>query len=169
MHCIRCQHVRTDAEFYKSRGKSKQPCKECINKYMFVYSRARYASVEGRAKQIFNNAKCRAKKRGIEFNLKFEFLRMFLEAGFCPKTGFKFDFNVPDNKYVGNLAPSLDRVNASKGYTNDNIQIVCNMFNMGKSDADELDFIAMCLAVADRNQNNQAAIARMNELRNAEL
>jgi hypothetical protein len=168
--CTKCGAEKALTEFYRhcnAKDGYKSICKECINSKMFVYSRNRYSSKEGRAKQMFNSAKCRAKKRNIEFNLSFELVRSLVEIGHCPKTGFRFNLIVPDDTNIGPLAPSLDRKEASKGYTNENVQIVCNMYNMGKSDADELDFIAMCLAVAERNANNQAAIARLAELKNA--
>jgi hypothetical protein len=170
--CTKCGVEKTLSDFYKksdSKRGVKSVCKKCVNQQMFIYSRNRYATVHGRASQMFNSAKYRAKKRNISFDLDFNYIKLLVEMGYCAQTGLKLDLNVNDETHYGFFAPSLDRVDAKKGYTNDNIQVVCNMYNMGKSDADELNFIAMCMAVAERNSNNQAAIDRLNELRNAKL
>lgn len=62
------------------------------------------------------------------------------------------------------FGPSLDRIDNTRGYEPDNIQLVCNMFNIGKGEHRETDFIAMCMLVAKKNANHHAAIVRLAEL-----
>lgn len=124
---------------------------------------------ENRARIIFNSARSRARKTNREFDLTIEGLRELLKVGICFATGFRLDFNPSDKSLRNPLAPSIDRRDNTKGYTTENIQLVCNMYNCGKGEANEIDFIAMCLAVAEHNRNNVAAHERLKELRDAGL
>lgn len=44
------------------------------------------------------------------------------------------------------FAPSIDRIESKKGYTSDNIQIVCQIVNRAKNEYSQEMFDAMCLA-----------------------
>jgi hypothetical protein len=124
-------------------------------------------SIKGRASDLLRNARVRACEFNREFNLTRSFIISKLELGICEKSGIIFDFSADFTTWQNPFSPSIDRKDNSKGYTIDNVQVVCTMFNVGKSEHSEIDFIAMCLAVAEMNSNNEAAIARMNELCNA--
>lgn len=126
-------------------------------------------SSKGRARILHYSAKKRASLSGVEFTLERFVIETYLEIGHCWMTGFKFDYSSPTDASRNPFAPSIDRKNNSKGYIAENVQVVCNIYNTGKNDYNELDFIAMCMAVADRNQNNPDALKRLNELRNAGL
>lgn len=170
--CIKCRQSKPFGDFYlQSTGRDgrKATCKTCVNEQMLAYSRNRYASPIGRAKQMFNSAKCRAKRDGIEFTIYLDQILILVSLGYCPKTGFRFDLTPPRRGQTNPFTPSIDRIDAKKGYEPNNIQVVCNMFNMGKSDHNEIDFIAMCLAIAERNSTNPIAAVRLLELRNARV
>ena len=47
------------------------------------------------------------------------------------------------------FAPSIDRIDSSKGYTPDNIQIVCCAYNMGKKNMSDDDFENFILKAAE--------------------
>jgi hypothetical protein len=128
-----------------------------------------YATPLGRAKNICSNAKTRANEAGKEYNLSLDYVHALIALGYCQKSGIAFDLSRSNGSLANPFAPSIDRINNSRGYTNDNIQIVCTMFNLGKCDAVEIDFIAMCVAVAERYKDDPAVIARLAELRNARL
>lgn len=75
---------------------------------------------------MFNSAKTRAKKAGIEFSIT---LNDLVIPEICPislrpltRDGLRGD------------SPSLDRVDNSKGYTRDNIRIISNRCNSRKGD-----------------------------------
>lgn len=70
-------------------------------------------------------AKRRAKKKGLEFSIKKE--DVFL-PDLCPV------FNVPMIKGTI-MAPSLDRIDSSKGYVKDNVQVISTLANRMKSNA----------------------------------
>ena len=47
--------------------------------------------------------------------------------------------------------PSIDRIDNNKGYTTDNCQIVCNMYNTGKGQHTDLEFLDFCKKVVEFN------------------
>lgn len=133
------------------------------------YNKYRQSTIAGRATVLLNSAKTRAKKNKREISLTHENVKNMLSFGVCWVTGFKLDLNVEHATRKNPFGPSLDRRDNSKDYTPENTQIVATMVNDAKNEYDEIDFIAMCMAVAERNSNNQNAINRLNELRNARL
>lgn len=86
---------------------------------------------------MFNNSKQRAKKAGLEYTIT---LNDIVIPDYCPVLGIKLDTG--DRRKKGN-APSIDRIDNSKGYTKENIMVVSNRANMIKNNAtiDELIMI----------------------------
>ncbi|MGB1546354.1 MAG: hypothetical protein ACPHDJ_07345 [Candidatus Puniceispirillaceae bacterium] len=78
----------------------------------------------------------RAKKKGWEFDLTDEWYWQIVNAGFCQKTGLPF---VMDATRKSPFQPSVDRVDSSRGYTQDNCQVVCLIFNFAKNKFSEED------------------------------
>jgi len=90
----------------------------------------RYKTPSGRAKFIYANAKNRAKKIGMEFDLDRNDIISRMEKGICEATGVQLKFDEVRTFYT----PSLDRINSSKGYTIDNVQVVCWGWNQLKNE-----------------------------------
>lgn len=128
---------------------------------------AAYLDPYGRAKKLCGTAKMRAYRSGREFSITVEHVHCVIAMGVCQKSGLPFDLTNRSHGAINPFAPSIDRIDNAKGYTSDNIQIVCSMFNMGKHEHREVDFIAMCVAVAERFANDPAVCARLKELRGA--
>jgi hypothetical protein len=82
------------------------------------------------AKGYINKAQS-AKDRGLEFKLSFTFYKRCLLKKKCQYTSILFDWNNPL------LKPTLERVDASKGYTSDNVVVVCQIINSLKSTIDD--------------------------------
>lgn len=123
----------------------------------------------GRAVSLFNSARSRAKKFNMDFNLTHEDIETPLTDGFCEASGIAFDLRPPQGTRLNPVSPSIDRKNNNNGYTKGNVQVVCNMYNCGKGEAAELDFIAMCVAVAERNADRPEVIERLKELRDGKF
>jgi len=81
------------------------------------------------------NIEKRAKEKNLEFNLTEEWLKEKLERGRCEATGIKFD--TTKAPFMNPFYPTIDRVDSSKGYTIDNCQLVCHMYNIAKSEFPE--------------------------------
>ncbi|RUW55647.1 hypothetical protein EOA32_01100 [Mesorhizobium sp. M1A.F.Ca.ET.072.01.1.1] len=169
--CKQCKRDQHNEWRENNKGKIAEQRKGYWKRYREQYAETiieRRNSKDNIAKSLFGGAKLRARASQLSFNICLDHVRILLELGTCQKSGLVFDLSDAKGKRRP-FGPSLDRKDNSRGYEPDNIQLVCNLYNVGKNEHDELDFIAMCLAVAARNQNNNAAIARFNELLNARL
>lgn len=78
---------------------------------------------------LFTHAKNRAKKRGIEFSLSKEDVYL---PDQCPVLGTSF---VVRTQY----AMSLDRIDSTKGYIKNNVQVISKKANTMKSNASEIE------------------------------
>lgn len=81
-------------------------------------------TVPGRANRLINNAKDRAKRRNIEFNITAQWVENKLILGFCELTGLAFDLSISKNTKDNPFAPSLDRIDSSMGYTENNTRVI---------------------------------------------
>ena len=71
-----------------------------------------------------------ANKRGIEFDLSFARLKKILNAKKCFFTGNQLTHDNPeDDNYL-----TLDRIDASRGYVDDNVVACGRAFNMRKGE-----------------------------------
>ena len=82
-------------------------------------------TIEGRASVLFSNAKSRCKSKGIELNLTQEWIKQHLRRGTCEITGIRFNLE-PPSEGLTRLpdAPSLDRIDKQKHYTEDNTRVI---------------------------------------------
>jgi hypothetical protein len=87
-------------------------------------------TIPGRACLLRNRAKKRAKDYNHEFNLPVNIIIDKLAIGICEATGIPFGFSSMNyNPY----SPSIDRIDSNKGYTEDNIQMTCMIYNFCKN------------------------------------
>lgn len=102
-----------------------------------------YRSSFGRAKALVGGARSR---RPEGFSITVEWAQEKIERGICERTGLPLLLSATSGPWV----PSLDRVDSSMGYTVENTQMVCWMYNAAKNqytDADVLRFAeALCIA-----------------------
>lgn len=185
--CNVCLVEKPLREYIKNDGVIKQrlkTCRKCCDEklkaaHQTVFNKSRkemkirnkrtyYSKTWGRAASLYTSARLRSKKLDRPFEITSNFIKEKIEKGICEKSGLKFDLSYVETRR-NPFAPSVDRIDSNGGYTVENTQIVCSMYNAGKNEHDELDFIAMCLAVAENNRNNIAAHERLKELRNARL
>src|SRR5208283_2776809 len=91
---------------------------------------------------MLTEAKRRAKKYGLDFNLELEDIVI---PEVCPALGIPlFSGGLSEGKRMqGPNSPSLDRVDSSKGYVKDNVRVISWRANKIKSNAtaDELEKI----------------------------
>ena len=182
LQCSKCQKIKPTSEFYPDRRTQNRwgnKCKSCeakagikrIEKLTPELRRKRYesnrkyfaTSDRGKAIGMVNGSKQRARKFGWENNISADDVVDRITNGVCEKTGIKFRYEKSD-KGITPFSPSLDRIDSLCGYTADNIQVVCSMYNIGKGAHSELDFIALCILVSQRNADNKAAHERAQEL-----
>lgn len=113
-----------------------------------LYNRERYAKYKGRYKEynlkfrqsergalysIFKIVKTRAKKKGYELDFDLDWVVSLYntQKGCCFSTGIKFDLTESSRvKKFRPLSVSLDRIDSNKGYSKDNVRLVCVAFNL---------------------------------------
>ena len=86
-------------------------------------------NIKNPAKTLLKRARSRAKGRDLEFNITLEDIHI---PEYCPI------FNIPLNAPIGSSAnnmPSLDRIDSSKGYTQDNVHVISWLANSLKNEA----------------------------------
>jgi hypothetical protein len=92
---------------------------------------------------ILRNAKNRAKKLGVEFNLVREDVVI---PDICPVLGLKIEKSA---KGFDPCSPSLDRFDGKKGYTKCNVRVISNRANILKRDG-TLDEFKQLVAYMER-------------------
>lgn len=100
-------------------------------------------------RQKYENLRTSAYNRGLEFSVTWERFKMLcLTTPHCPISGEPLDYGYYPRKGTkpNNLA-TVDRINSSLGYTDDNIWIISFRANRLKSNAtiDELEAIVLAL------------------------
>jgi len=94
-----------------------------------------FLTFTGFANKLFCSTKNSAKKRNLEFNLTKEWFLTQISLLKCEATGFDLIISPSKEAYKSNpLLPSIDRIDNSKGYTQDNCRIVCWWWNSLKLD-----------------------------------
>ena len=85
----------------------------------------------------YENAKRRAKKIGVPFDLDLDYLvSIFPNPPVCPVLGIDLDLGFDENKHgTRKNSPSMDRIFPEKGYVKGNIVFISNYANMIKQDA----------------------------------
>ena len=90
-----------------------------------------------------------AKQRGVQFTLSLEWLQARLSTNKCEVTGLTFCYS--RNGYrVHPFSPQIDKIDPSKGYTEDNSRLVIAMYNMAKMDWTDQHVREMAHAIVNR-------------------
>ena len=96
-------------------------------------------SVNGYASRFIE----RAKLNTVDTDLTQDYLISLLNTGTCNITGIPFRYKNEFDSYHNPYAPSIDRIDSSKGYYKDNVQIILATLNRMKNDLPNDDFIVM--------------------------
>lgn len=91
-------------------------------------------TIRGRALKLINNARSRAVDKNIEIDLPLDWLEQKLVQNKCEITGLPFDLSKPTEHTRRYNAPSLDRIDKTKGYFVDNTRMVLWLVNCALSE-----------------------------------
>jgi len=80
-----------------------------------------------------NHIRKRANKKGLDFDLTVDWYIKELERGTCAITGIPFNLE-PYKGMMHPFIPAVDREDNSKGYTQDNCNLVVYIFNIAKGE-----------------------------------
>lgn len=107
------------------------------------------------SKTYWSRIASHARDRGIDFNISIEFgwQKFKNQKGICALSGLPICLNRGYSQQLRNHSKtqtaSLDRIDSTKHYTENNVQWVHVKINRMKSDLDEKDFIRLCESVTN--------------------
>lgn len=171
-YCSKCKTTKPVDDFQVLRSAKDGRhswCSLCYNAYRREkgynskyrsadYSRSRRAwdphrkTIRGRASVLLSSAMKRAISKDLEFDLDLDWVAEKLDPMVCEATGITLSMEIPDGHRIGRRSPSLDRIDSTKGYTKDNTQITCVMYNQAKSDSCHEDVVAMARSLMKKEK-----------------
>ena len=116
-----------------------QQCSKCVLNSMQKNNITHNLSYKIESR-LYNSAKKRAKESKIEFNIEIEDIIIPLK---CPILDLELDvsLNNSSNKTPRDNAPSIDRIDSSKGYIKANIAVISYKANVLKKDGTSLEHL----------------------------
>ena len=100
-----------------------------------AYSADYKRTIKGRAVTLMSNARTRCKNKGIDISITQEWVEAHLTRGTCEITGLYFSFEPPPEGVTRRWdAPSLDRIDKHKPYTEDNARVILWAVNCALSE-----------------------------------
>lgn len=94
----------------------------------------------------------RAKKHGYLIDFNYDYLKELwvLQNGKCAISGLDMTYELFNGRIFTNV--SVDRIDSNKGYTKDNIQLVCMAVNQMKSDMSTEELLYFCEQIVCNNE-----------------
>lgn len=113
------------------------------------------------SRSFWNATKASARVRDLEFDITIEYAwDLFLKQDRrCALSGVILEFTPLEKSTVRNTA-SLDRIDSSKNYTNDNIQWVHKKLNRMKVDMLDEEFVNWCHIISDYQRSKTDEIRK---------
>lgn len=158
--CSRCGLAKGGEEF-GTRGTHRisSECKDCrnararkwraANPLKHKWSRDNYrASIRTSPKRkiefLVNRARGRAQSKGIEFSISREWIERYALDFRCAVTGIEFRIGI---KVMNPFSPSIDRIDPSIGYTDENSRLVLMGYNALKGTGTDADVLEIAMAI----------------------
>lgn len=146
--------------YHKVKGDNPSYNKERYSIYREQYLKRRkeWSSSEyGRLYNIYCAAKQRSSKKKIPFSISFDdVIKMFNDQqGLCSLSGMKLITNEirEEGKNYYPYAPSIDKIDPTKGYVLDNIRIVSVIVNLSLNTFGDVVFDEMCKSYIEKKYN----------------
>jgi hypothetical protein len=118
--------------------------KPVINQERFDFDKwEKYSQTfKGTITKLNSSSKQRALHKNLEFNLDKNYIENLIisQDNKCILTNIEFDYKYYNYKIYNPFRPSIDRIDPSKGYTKDNIRLVCCIINNALSEFGEDTF-----------------------------
>lgn len=103
-----------------------------------------------RAARMLTWIRARAARTSRDFDLTHEWIAARLASGLCEVTDVPLELAKPPESRFHPWAPSVDRMDSKKGYTQDNCRVVCWIYNMAKSEWTDDVVLTFAKALAAR-------------------
>ena len=157
--CTTCKISKSYNDFSKdisSRDGCQSNCKTCQNDRMKKYYNS--GGIERYFQVLFNDLKQHADTRKIDIKISLKYVKDLYtkQKGLCALSGIKmtslrYQTNIKRNRNLYNI--SVNRIDSSQPYTENNIQLVCSIFKTLKRDLSQHDFINFCRKISQYNKN----------------
>lgn len=105
---------------------------------------------------LLRTIKSGAKRRGLDFDLTFEWARLRW-TGRCELTGIEFSTERYNTRRVNPMWASVDRIDNNKGYVHDNCRIILHCINTFKNTMTDAQMIDVAKALVLANEIKRAA------------
>jgi len=129
-------------------------CKACDNRRTNRSKKKRRNTWEGHAHQLIVSARSRRTHGRCTITEKW-ILNKLEEQGYaCARSGQKFTLDPVEGCRIKPFAPSLDRIDCTKGYQDGNVQVTCAIYNIARQDNPIDVFEEFCMTLA---RNRMAA------------
>jgi hypothetical protein len=159
---VKCKCGKEDIVFISAlRTGASKMCRSCSSRHcMSDNFKATWKpkSCGNLGSTLYCSIKSRAKSRGISFELTKEFLwQLLVDQNFkCALSGIDIHLSTKLNKRGTNpeykeITASLDRIDSSKSYTQDNVQWIHKDINKMKNAFDQNYFIETCSRISKYN------------------
>lgn len=147
--CKECCQLMAREKYSENPEKYRKPSTDENRIKAKERSKKYYSSIHGRASTLLKGVNDRDKSHQLDIDWFVE----KLNKGICEVTGLKFDFE-PHPIYGKNpMAPSVDRIDSSIGYTKENSRLVIWQYNMGKAETTDEEFYQFCLSVVNSKRS----------------
>jgi len=165
--CKTCKEEKLPTEFSlnnAAKDRLQYSCRACDNKrqtqrreknlvahleYHRKYQRNKRLNFDYRLQMLINASKQRARLNDREHDINVDDIKAIYPVdGCCPIFGMKLEFNGAGFR---DSSPSIDRIDSTKGYTRDNIQIISWKANRikGAASLQDLEMLVAYLKQGD--------------------
>jgi hypothetical protein len=129
-------------------AKTYRPPEKRQREYFRDWALRRRGDPAKRAVTMWRGARDRARAKGLEFSISQERVLAALQRGVCEVTGLQFELRAGGHFDRSPLGPTIDRIDSKHGYTEHNVQIVCWIYNLAKSNWTHEDVMLMVEALS---------------------
>lgn len=125
-------------------------CKNCKRERRYKFTKYSLESVLNRR---YSSIKCRAKSKEWKIDFEKEYLLELWnkQNGLCALSGLQMTFS--KTGVCDPMNVSVDRIDSNKHYTKDNVQLVCYVLNVMKTNLPMKEFLKICKSVIKYNKN----------------
>ena len=162
--CTICNKRKRNSSFYvdsKTKTGLRSCCKKCFRaRYKYVHSKKKnetwkkYArSRKGQITLLLNNARDRAKRKNLPFDLDIDWLSLKLDIGKCELSGISFEQEIVKQYRSNPFGASIDRIDPNLGYVKTNCRLICFCVNMARSDWGDEILFKMARGIINNNKS----------------